>query len=375
MNILFLSCWYPSKADPLKGIFVKEHAAAIHAAGEKVVVLALNVIPGNSFYAKRFEKFTDERGVETHIIHVESMFYKWIYINPFLLYSILHAYFKREILGIFEPDIIHSNILNPCALLGDRLAAAYKKPHVITEHWSKIDKYMNRNILSGYGKRAYENAAAITVVSHYLKEVAGKYVSNSSKIKVVPNVIDTALFSFSPKIASADKIVFSCLANWTRPKRPELFVNALEEIAKDSAKTIELHVIGEGVLLEEIKRRKLSYSVVFHGKISRMNIAELIQHSDYFLHASDTETFSMVCAEALSTGTPVIASNVGAIPELVNVSNGVLSDNTVKYWVEAIRKAMVTSYDSRVISQTMGERYSKESVGALFRKIYQSVRP
>ncbi len=374
MNILFLSCWYPSKADPLKGIFVKEHAAAIRASGNNVVVLALNVIPGSSFYSKRSERFTDEQGVETHLVHVESLFYKWVYVNPFLLYSILHSYFKRKIHKNFEPDIIHSNILNPCALLGDRLSFAYKKPHVITEHWSKIDKYMSQNVLSAYGKKAYENAAAITVVSHYLKATVAKYVSDSSKIRVVPNLIDTTLFSFVPKAPPSGKIVFSCLANWTLPKRPELFVGALEEIAKSQSSKIELHIIGEGVLLEEIKKRKLSYSVIYHGRIFRTNIPGLIRHSDYFLHASDTETFSMVCAEALSTGTPVIASNVGAIPELVDQSNGVLADNTVKSWVEAIRKAMSTAYDNRAISQAMAERFSKGSVEILFKKIYESVR-
>lgn len=372
MSVLFLSCWYPTEENPLKGIFVREHARAIHASGKKIVVLALNITQGTTFYQKRIEKFSDEQGIETHIIHIRSLFYKWIYINPFRLYSILHTYYKKEILSEFNPDIIHSNILNPCAILGDWLATEHKKPHVITEHWSKVDKYMERNILSYFGKRAYGNAMAITTVSQFLRSRIEKYVSDASKIKVVPNVIDAEMFCFAPKAQSPDRIVFSCIASWVPPKQPVLFVKALQELSRTISKKIELNMVGEGPLLNEISALKVGYTVNYPGKVSRTKIAELLQGSDYFLHASDIETFSMVCAEALSTGTPVIASNVGGIPELVNDSNGVLTENSVPAWTRAIHKAIDATYDNPGISKGMSGRFSRATVGQMFRDVYSS---
>lgn len=41
MNILFLSCWYPTPKNPNFGVFVKEHAHAIQLAGNNVVVVAI----------------------------------------------------------------------------------------------------------------------------------------------------------------------------------------------------------------------------------------------------------------------------------------------------------------------------------------------
>jgi glycosyltransferase involved in cell wall biosynthesis len=372
LRILFISCWYPTKENPLKGIFVKEHARAIHSSGEKIVVLGLNVTSATSFYNKRIEKVRDDQGIETHIIHIESFFYKWIYINPFHLYSILRRYFKDEIQPGFDPDIIHSNILNPCAILGDWLSAEYKKPHIITEHWSKIDKYMRKNILSSYGKKAYENAKIITAVSQFLKSGIDKYILKPDKVKIVPNVIDTDLFNFLPKISSDDKMIFSCVATWTPPKQPMLFVNALEKISKNSSKKIELNMVGEGIQLEEVRNANASYQINYHGNLSRQKIAELLQRSDYFFHASDIETFSMVCAEALATGTPVIASRVGGIPEFVNESNGVLTGNTIEEWTQAIEKAANTKFDNSAISKNLTGRFSRAAVAKMFKEIYSS---
>lgn len=372
MNVLFLSCWYPSKENPLKGIFVREHARVIHASGQKIIVLVLNVIHGPLIYQKSIEKFMDEQGIETHIIHIRSLFWKWIYVNPFQLYSILHSHFKKEILPGFFPEVIHSNILNPCAIMGDWFSSEYRRPHVITEHWSKIDKYMEKNLLSSYGRKAYENAKIITVVSNFLKTSIKKYVSDSSKIQVIPNVIDTNFFSYVPKNPASDKIVFTCIAFWTAPKQPMLFVKALEEICKTTSKQIELNMIGEGILLEGVRNFKAAYTINYHGNLPKNKIASILHGSDYFLHASDIETFSMVCAEALSTGTPVIASNVGGISELVNDSNGILTENTVPKWIEAIQKAINISYNSTAINKGVSNRFGMAAIGKLFREMYGS---
>ncbi|MBI3502607.1 MAG: glycosyltransferase family 4 protein [Bacteroidetes bacterium] len=366
MNILFLTCWYPTKEIPSKGIFIKEHAKAIHSAGNKIVVAALNVCWGKSFFEKEIEKFTDENGIETHIIHIRSLFYKWIYVNPFHLYKILKTYCKKNILADFSPALIHSNILSPCAILGDWLAKDLKKPHVITEHWSKVDNYMKKNIFSRYGKRAYQNAKAITVVSGFLKKNIEKYVNDASKIKIVPNVVDTKTFFYKPKIKS-DKVIFTAVAHWRPPKEPMLFIEALNKMEN---KNSILNMVGEGEQLEAIKKLNLNFEIHYHGNIPRTKIAELLWQSDFFLHASQVETFSIVIAEALSTGTPVIASNVGAIPELVNETNGILTNNNPDDWQTAIEQTMNKKFDYARFSGDINSRFSVEKIAGQFNEIY-----
>ena len=368
MNILFLTCWYPTKEMPSKGIFIKEHAKAIAQSGNTVVVLLLNVVYGNSFYHKEVDKFFDENGIETHIIHLKSKLWKWIYVNPFFMYRIFKKYYLKEISSEFQPDVIHSNILNPCAIMGDWLADDFKKPHVITEHWSKIDNYMRKNFFSNYGRRAYENAKVITAVSHFLKKNISNYVSNQDKIKNIPNVVNTKIFYYKPK-AKSDKLTFTAIAHWKHPKAPLFFINALKNIETD--RNIILNMVGDGPQLEEIKKMKVKYSINYTGNISKEKIVEILHDSDFFVHASYIETFSLVIAEALSTGTPVIASNVGAIPELVNKTNGILCNNDSYAWENAIETALKMNFNHSQISQSNVEKFSYLSVGLKFNEVYK----
>jgi glycosyltransferase involved in cell wall biosynthesis len=84
--------------------------------------------------------------------------------------------------------------------------------------------------------------------------------------------------------------------------------------------------------------------------------------ADFFLHGSDYETFSIVSIEALFTGTPVIGSRVGVLPEVIDDSNGVLCDNSVESWVLGITKAMDLSYDHEAISVKAKEKFSERNV-------------
>jgi glycosyltransferase involved in cell wall biosynthesis len=374
LNILFISFWYPTANTPLKGLFIREHARAIHCANANILVLAVDVSYGPKVYEKKINLYIDEEGLKTHVIQIKSLFHKWIYINPFFLYFIVKKYFINKIAPVFNPDIVHSNVLNPCALIGDWLSKKINKPHIITEHWSKVEKYMKKNIFSLLGKKAYNRAAAVTTVSYFLKENISKYFLNSQKITVVPNVVDLNLFYYSPKNRSKNELIFTAVAHWQHPKAPTFFIEALNKIQEKSQQKIILNIIGEGILLNNIKKAKHLFTINFWGNLKKSEIAYHLQQSDYFLHASYIETFSIVIAEALATGTPVVASKVGAIPELINDSNGVLCENTKEDWIKGIEIAIAKTFINSKIGQGVQNKYDSLTIGNTFKKIYHTIK-
>lgn len=369
MKVLFISAWYPNSVHPLKGIFVKKHAAAIQSAGHEIQVVAITVSPSQKTFERKVYKETDEHGIITHHIELNSRFYKWIHLNLFFQYKAISKYVENTVILEFKPDIIHSNVLYPAGILGYKLAKRYNLPHVITEHWSKVDKFMSGSLFSYIGKKAYNNAKAVTVVSEFLKKSISKHIVNDSRIKVVPNVINHEVFNYKPKVR-ANTIVFTCVAHWTNPKRPDLIFNALNEISKTSNQKFILNVVGEGILLEQLKPLKWNFDINYLGNLIPENLAKTLQESDYFLHASTIETFSIVIAEALATGTPVLASNVGAIPELVNNTNGYVTDNTEQAWTQNLHQLLKVNYDHVAIAQ-QAQKYSEENIGQLFSDTYK----
>jgi glycosyltransferase involved in cell wall biosynthesis len=371
MKVLFIASWYPNGTDPLKGIFVKKHAEAIKKADVEIEVLAITVSNSTKFYEKKITKTRDEAGIVTHLIELNSKFYKFIHVDLFLQFGVMKNYYDKIVKPTFKPDIIHSNVLFPAAILGYKLAGKEKLPHVITEHWSKVDKFFSKSLYSGIGKKAYSSANYVTVVSDFLKRSLSKHFTDPSKIKVVPNVIDTSVFSFREK-SSGGKIIFCCVAHWNGVKRPDLIFNSLNEFSKKSSRPVQLKVVGEGILLEQLKNNKWDFETSYLGNLNRNDLASVLHSADYFLHASETETFSIVIAEALATGTPVLASNVGAIPELINKENGFLCNNTINSWSECLMKLTATEFDNKKIAE-QAHNFGLEKIGNKFLDLYRSI--
>jgi glycosyltransferase involved in cell wall biosynthesis len=369
MKVLFISSWYPSDANPLKGVFVKKHAAAIASAGVDVRVLALVISPSSKLSEKKITEFTDENGIKTVLVTFNSRFYKLFYINLFWQYRLLKKAYAEKIEPDFKPQIIHSNVLFPAAILAYWLTKELHLPHIITEHWSQVSKFMSRNLFAGQGRKAYNDAKAVTVVSEFLKNSIKEFFSDAGKIKVVPNVINTQIFRYKEKRKNENEISFICVAGWRSPKRPDLIFESLQRFSPAAGKKIVLNVVGEGILLNELKSRSWNFKINYLGNLNSETLADAYHSSDFFLHASNTETFSIVTAEALSTGTPVLVSKTGALPELVNEKNGVLCENTIEAWVEGLKKLISITFHPMEISRSM-QKFGAERIGEEFKKLY-----
>ena len=72
-------------------------------------------------------------------------------------------------------------------------------------------------------------------------------------------------------------------------------------------------------------------------------------------------------------GTPVLCSNVGALPELVNNSNGVLCDNNLVSWLNGIQLIFNRKFNYQEISENIIEKYSVKAIGENINSIYNSI--
>jgi glycosyltransferase involved in cell wall biosynthesis len=374
MNLLFFTCWYPNKYNSNNGIFIKEHAKCVKSTGNEIIVFAVISLKSNCIYSKEITVFIDENGIETHILYLKSKYYKWIYINIPLQFHIAYRYYKQKIAGKFSPDIVHSNILYPSGLIGNLISNKIAKPHIITEHWSKLNKFFKKSIYTFYGRKVYNNAKRITVVSDFLMNSVKQFTSNNNIIKI-PNVINESFF-YKQKNPTADCIHLCAIATWKYPKLPFLIMDAIQSAQNNISKKFILNFIGEGPLYKEMIEKSSSYSfqINFLGKLGRIEVNHELQKANFFMHASAIETFSLVIAEALATGTPVIASKVGAIPELINDTNGYLCENTIDDWALKIIMAINSKYNNEQISEQVISLYSQEVISLMFKKLYTDLQ-
>jgi L-malate glycosyltransferase len=169
----------------------------------------------------------------------------------------------------------------------------------------------------------------VTTPSAYLKQATYERldVPQSMPIEVIPNFVDTDRYVPGPRrsltelcgipAAGAGPAVLVHVSNFRPLKRVDDVVRIFAEVNR--VRPAVLLLIGDGPERSRVealvRQLGLGNRVVFVGKM--LSFVELLQASDVFLMPSESESFGLAALEALSCGVPVVASNVGGIPEVV----------------------------------------------------------
>lgn len=115
--------------------------------------------------------------------------------------------------------------------------------------------------------------------------------------------------------------VISMCSRLSGEKRPELVIEALRVLAQRL--DVHLRVMGDGPLRKHLEKMSVDLPIEFLGHISdRKKVFAELREADAVVNLGQFETFGLVTLEALATGTPVVVSNSGASPELVDDTCG-----------------------------------------------------
>ena len=387
MNILIISCWYPSDEAPAQGMFVHEHAKAMAAAGMRVRVLHINTYPSRDFY--RRDVYSEVRdGITVYHVQIHSRFNKALLLMRNHLENRL-ASAMDTILEEFSPDLLHAHVVFQAGILARRMSRMFGMPYVITEHWSGLDWFSKAFYMPvRQARRAYRDAAGVSAVSGFLAGSMREYMRVTRDIEIIPNVVDTDLFTLA--LADDDMQVESdtaaareskktvhmlCVTSFGKgrkvTKRPDLLVAALALMPDEEKKNYHITIAGTGEGLEAFKKlvdeNNLSSRVVVAGFTPSEKLAEMMRHADVLVHPTEIETFGVVAAEALCCGLPCVVSNRGALPDLItHGENGLLvPDNTPEAWLEAFRNttSLIETANKRQISEDMTKRVNHLTIG------------
>ena len=364
-KVLFIAHWFPTKDYPSKGIFVRNHAVCLHAICDLTVV-NFSIEYGKSLRKVEISRTVDKDGLDILEIRIRSRFYKFFYYALNYQQRLLKKALIQSDVDVQSFDLLVSNVLFPSGIGTMRLAETFQKPFIHIEHWSHLSGFLSRDTHRKEGQRVLDRAKSVIVVSDLLKQSMVQFC-DPTKVHVIPNVVKS-YFDYAPKHKNDEELHFLAVASWKAPKNPFVFVRALEEIAKSKKRRIVLTLVGDGPQLIEVKKLIKNIDLRLPGQIANTELSQHYHSADFFLHGSDYETFSIVSIEALFTGTPVIGSRVGVLPEVIDASNGVLCDNTVESWGDGIGAAIARKYFHDAISENAKRGFSEEHVRDLIAK-------
>jgi glycosyltransferase involved in cell wall biosynthesis len=130
-----------------------------------------------------------------------------------------------------------------------------------------------------------------------------------------------------------------------RNERRKAYIEICNAIKKITDISLEFHFIGP--FSDDEKFYSNNHKIIYHGLIKdNLKKRNIIDQCDILLCPSYSEGMPNVILESMSRGLSIIASNVGAVSELVNYKNGVLLDsNTSNDILNAIVKLLNLSND------------------------------
>lgn len=237
-------------------------------------------------------------------------------------------------------------------------------------------------------KFSIEASDAVTCVSSYLRDRTMQLFTDRNSIEVIPNFVDTALYdrtryhsaALRKQLVGDAEIVLMHISNFRPVKRVTDTIRILATV-REHGVNAHLVLIGDGPDRTEAEHlcRSLNLcdAVRFVGKVSAT--AELLSVADIFLLPSQNESFGLAALEALSCSVPVVASNVGGIPEVVSHGeNGYLAEpgdieRMARYCIELASNRKKWQRFSAEARRAAVERFSAERIVPLYEKLYRRI--
>jgi len=382
LRVLFLPRWYPNRNDPMPGLFIQRQAEALTPYCQVAVVY---VHPEPDCPNKFEVDFAEEEEVRVLRVYYRIPTTRVsILRNSLKLYRFYRAVFKAvKSIRQFSPDLIHAHILTRMGIIAFFFSRRWKIPYIISEHWSRY--FPENNTYKGFLRHRItcfivRRASLVIVVSEALKEAMLKWKISNSEYRVIPNVVGSDLFipNFNAGHRNKKQILHvSCFEDKSKN------ISGLLRVVKNlSLKRSDFECIlaGEGPdfgkILEYSKELEIPSSLVhFPGLLTNHHLVDAYQSADFMVLSSHYETFGTVVVESMLCGTPVVATRVGIVPEIINAKNGVavapgnedelgnaiewMLDHCHTFNKEQIRRSVLNKFEKKNIGLAMVEAYHK----------------
>ncbi len=375
-RVLILPKWYPWPDRPVFGIFCREQAraAAVH---NDVRVLAFTPEPMTGRAIHRH--YTDPAEVPP----TTRLVYRRPRLRPAAMATQLVGF--RAVLRDFRrsgwrPEVIHAHVFEagfPAVLLGRALGC----PVVVSEHFTYFQRGLVRGLDLRLARYCFAHADLVCPVSEDLGRQLVR-VAPEGRYRVVPNVVDTAVFR-PPAVARSrregEPLRLLNVASLDEKKRQADLLDAVARLRAAGTPAV-LELVGDGRDRAALEARATALGVAgvtrFHGTLSPDGVAERMRAADVFVLPSRFENLPVVLLEAMATGLPVVASAVGGVPEIVDERAGSLvapGDPEALAAAIAALAGRLASFDSGDLVERARARFSRDALAGTWDEIYEEL--
>lgn len=390
MHVLILpSERFTPPEEPLAGVFQRDQARALRRAGVEVGVVAplprsLRLLAGPASARVHLAASGEEEGI--HVYREVG----WSRLPGRVPYAAAWQYrvngrrmIRQYVHDVGVPDLVHAHGLLYAGWFAKELNAEYGLPVIVTEHSSV---YLTGGPHAWHlpmARAAVDRASALLAVSPTLCRALLKCFGGVRPWEWVPNLLDPiferARVPGGAPERDADQFAFLNVASMVSGKNHAMLLDAFAERFRGH-RGIALRLVGDGPLRKTLERQTLKLGiaeqVTFLGQLSREGVLRQMLSCEAFVLPSDYETFSVVLAEALACGRPVVATRCGGPEDIVGTEEGILvppGDTTAfgdAMWAMA---RSTREYDPEELRRRCLSRFGEAAVAGQLLQVYSRV--
>ena len=229
------------------------------------------------------------------------------------------------------------------------------------------------------GKWTVRSADAIAAVSKFdMQKCQEVFDIDSDRIHLIPNAVDTKVFH-PPATPPRGHIV--TYIGRLEPWKGAFSLLKIARMIRKEVPDVQFKFVGDGSVRRELMRTSgdLRDSVRFLGDVNHETVASLLRSTSVLILPSFIEGLPTVCLEALASGVPVVASNIGGTSEVViEGKTGYLrapddlesmSDCVVKLLRDEPLRTRMGAEGRKLVE----EAYSWEHIAELTERLYERV--
>lgn len=386
-NLLVVTTLFPNRVQFRHGLFVETRLHRLTESGDfKAVVIA--PVPWFPITSKRFPKYSqyaevpameERRGIVVHHPRYLVIPKIGMLISPlFLALSIVLAARGVKKSG-YDFDLVDAHYYYPDGVAVAMVSRFLGKPFAVTARGSDINLLGQLALPRRLIRWAADKAAATVTVSEALRDRLLAMGVDGGKVHVFRNGVD--LEHFVPMQRSECKKemgVGSCtllsVGNLIELKGHDLVIRAMPFLPQ-----CDLLIVGDGEKQAALKGLAVSLRVErrvrFLPAVPQSELVKIYNAAEVLVLASSREGMPNVVLEALACGTPVVATAVGGVPEIVRGPDaGVLVKQRDAEGIAGGVRQLLADYPPPGATRRYAESFSWDTTVSGLRGLFNTIR-
>ncbi len=290
-----------------------------------------------------------------------------------------------EVARTHHLELLHVHYAIPfaaAAILARQIASELGLKVVTTLHGTDITLVGSSPSFKPVTQWSIEQSDAVTAVSRYLRDETYRQIPVHKEIEVVHNFIDPDRHDLPapaciPEKKDSRQVTLMHISNFRPLKRTDDVVRIFARVRESL--DARLVLVGDGPeygrTRELVEKLGLAEYVRYVGVVD--GVAPILAAADVLLLPSETESFGLVALEAMASGVPVVASDVGGLPEVVEHGvTGFLApvgdvDSMARYCLKLLSNCDDRKRYGEAARKRASEKFDHRAIIPQYERIYE----